>query len=73
MTSEWKIQAIEKNGFTGSQRDPVPASLRSWRKRVRGLTVYSGLGKLKPLGPSSLTEDRLCCGTGELEILANGS
>lgn len=66
MSSEWKIQAIGKNGFKGCQRDPRACfsvegfSVCSWRKRVCSLTVYSGLGKLKPLGPSSLTEDRLC-------------
>lgn len=66
MSSKWKIQAIEKNGFKGSQRDPCACfsvegfSVCSWRKRVCGLTVYSVLGKLKPLGPSSLAEGRLC-------------
>ena len=52
MSSEWKIQAIGKNGFKGCQRDPRACfsvegfSVCSWRKRVCSLTVYSGLGKL---------------------------
>lgn len=39
-----------------------------------GLTVYSGVGKLKPLGPILLVwKQPACRGTGELEILSGHS
>lgn len=51
MTSEWKIQATEKNGFTGSQRDPCACFSVLLEEEGAWLDCVQWVGEAKASGP----------------------
>lgn len=68
------IPAVEISRLDGSVPVTVRFRVPLGEGCAFGLTVYSAVGKLKPLGLTLLVWKQAAChGTGELEILSDDS